>query len=114
VDLSSFSEDANHDESTKDSSNLKEEYMADITENNVRGVQSEILEIENTNEGDISNLSCTETGDTSSAVLGELNGNAKPGVTLNQTDNNLVLNQNLQLLSNCQVARHTKQKKITY
>jgi hypothetical protein len=38
VDLSSFAEDANHDESTKDSSSLKEEYMDDITENNVGGI----------------------------------------------------------------------------
>jgi len=106
VDLSSFAEDANHDESTKDSSSLKEEYMDDITENNVGGVQSETLEIENTNEDNIRDHSCTETGDTRFSVPGELSNNAKPGVTLNQTDDKLVLNQNLQLLPNWNGGRH--------
>lgn len=98
MDMSSVAEDANHDESTKDSFSLNEEYMDDITENNVRGVQYETLEIENTNEDNISDDSCTETGDTRSSILEELNNNAKAGVTLNQTDDKLVLNQNLQLL----------------
>lgn len=106
MDLSSVAEDANHDESTKDSFSLNEEYMDDITENNVRGVQYETLEIENTNEDNISEDSCTETGDTRSSVLEELNNNANPGETLNQTDDKLALNQNLQLLPSWNGGRH--------
>lgn len=106
MDLSSVAEDANHDESTKDSFSLNEEYMDDITENNVRGVQYETLEIENTNEDNIREGSCTETGDTCSSILEELNNNANPGVTLNQTDDKLALNQNLQLLPSWNGGRH--------
>lgn len=106
MDLSSVAEDANHDESTKDSFSLNEEYMDDITENNVRGVQYETLEIENTNEDNISEDSCTETGDTRSSILEELNNNANPGETLNQADDKLALNQNLQILPSWNGGRH--------
>lgn len=106
VDLSSFAEDANHDESTKDLCSLKEEYMDDITENNIGDIQSETLEMENTNGDNISDCSCTETGDTNNSFIGEFSSNKTPGVTLNQTDDKLVLNQNLQLLSYWNGSRH--------
>eukprot|EP01018_Ginkgo_biloba_P029357 Gb_31130 [translate_table: standard] len=103
ADLSSFGQDPSHDEDTsKDLYKVGEDYLDESNKNSVvEGIQSEIMEVENTNDNHFGDNYCTKTEKTcSTSAPSELNRKAELQENIIQPEDKVILKKGFESHSN--------------